>query len=278
MPEQPSNPIMRMEYIAPGPQGMVAAGTTSFGGNTGRTWAPFLKGIPYDGNVVEDTEDIGVTGVEIIGSPSISDPLFGDYQLIYDSLKITVQNFGNNTIDSLKINGFFFDFGDINSCFRLYQRLHRKYTDLSLLPGASIDLYWEDYTAIFPSVPSETFNVCIWPSLPNQKIDRDSDNDLYCTDFLVSNEEAVPNNVSWNIFPNPASDYLNVQIKAPLERYMDYRIRVTDVSGRLIYTGDISNLDQTVSIPVRGWEPSLYFMQCISEEGIMRTSRFTVVK
>ncbi|MEO1262448.1 MAG: T9SS type A sorting domain-containing protein [Bacteroidota bacterium] len=267
-----------LEYIASGLQGIVAAGTTSFGGNTGRTWAPFLKGIPYDGNVVEDTEDIGVTGVEIISSPSISDPLFGDYQLVYDSLKITVQNFGNNIVDSLKLNGFFFDFGDFNNCFRLYQRPNKKYTGLSLLPGESIDLYWEDYTAVFPLAPSETFNVCIWPSLPNQKIDRDSDNDLFCIDFLVDTKESTPPVLSWTVYPNPVSNYLYIQVEPLMEGYVNYSIRITDVSGRELYVNEVSTYQQVLEVPVWEWEAGLYLVRYVSDRGLIGTSRFVVIK
>ncbi len=63
-----------------------------------------------------DTEDVGVTGIEIIGLPSETAPPFGGYQLVYDSLRITVHNYGDNVVDSLRLNVQFPSFSEIGSC------------------------------------------------------------------------------------------------------------------------------------------------------------------
>lgn len=257
----------------------IVANNTYYGADKYKGVSPLVKEYPMDGNVVYDAEDIGVTAIEAIGLPYETAPPFGDYQLVYDSLKITVQNFGDNTIDSLKLNADFVQFREIGSCIWYYQLYHEKYTGVSLMPGESIDLYWEDFSVFFEEIPTtEDFEICIWTSLPNQKIDRDSENDIFCTDFLVSDKEVIPTGLSWNVFPNPVYDYLNIELDKPLKGCEDCLLKVMDITGRERYRSSVNAYNQPFKVPVWDWEAGLYFLQYLSDGEIINTSRFVVVK
>ncbi|MEO1261729.1 MAG: T9SS type A sorting domain-containing protein [Bacteroidota bacterium] len=268
-----------LAYIESLPLSIIAAGTTLYGEDSWRfSRNPFLKEIPYSGGIPDNSEDIGVTDIEMIGTPTVSVPAYGEYQLTYDSLKITVQNFGNNTIDSLKLNSFFQSISlNLGLCF-FYQFPHKKFDNLSLLPGESQDLYWESFEIAFREIPEEDFEICIWSSLPNQKIDRDSGNDLFCADFLVSNKEVTPMSFSGSVFPNPVNDYLNIKLEALLKGCRDCLIRIIDISGRERYANKVDTNRQVLEVPVWDWEAGLYFVQYVSERGPIGTLRFVVIK
>ena len=268
-----------LEYVEALPQGIIVSGTAAFG--IWRSETPFLKEVSNNGVFTDNSKDIGITNVEAIGTPVISDPDFVEYQLTYDSLRITVQNFGDSTVDSLKLNSSFPDiwleFEPSTTCI-IYQRPFKKYNNLSLLPGESIDLYWRDFSIVFEESPEDDFEICVWTSLPNKNIDNNPGNDLFCTDFLVTDKEAIPTDFSWNLFPNPVNDYLNIQMEAPLKGCKDCLIRIMDISGRERFVNNMDHLSQAVRIPVWDWAAGLYFIQYIGDEGIFETSRFVVIK
>ncbi len=258
-----------LKYIETLPSGIVAAGTTDFGGDTGRSWSPFLKEIPYSGDVLDNSGDIGVLGIEMIGSPTPSVPSFGEYQLTYDSLKITVQNFGDNTIDSLKLNSSFQSIDlNLGLCY-FYQRPHKKYNNLSLQPGESRDLYWEDFMIAFREVPEGDFEICIWSSLPNQQIDRDSENDLYCTDFLVSDQETI-SDIGFTIYPNPSSYGSTIDYDLP--SLHEGHVRVFSSMGILVGSYETGSGTGTMSLPK--FPNGLYFIVLEMDDKVVRTLKF----
>lgn len=81
---------------------------------------------------------------------------------------------------------------------------------------------------------------------------------------LTSAEEISSQSTRFKVSPNPASQYLQVEILQPVSAAMDFRI--VDLRGRLISAGTIS--EQNANLNLSAFASGTYFLQLVSEEGI----------
>ena len=91
-------------------------------------------------------------------------------------------------------------------------------------------------------------------------------------DPLVSSTSSVVEPLPLKLFPNPASEYLNIQIP---ERAKE-ALRVYDSSGRLVHHQDVLNIGQ-VELALGDLAPGLYIAEIILEDGVARSS-FEVIR
>ena len=74
-------------------------------------------------------------------------------------------------------------------------------------------------------------------------------------------------------YPNPASDFVNVELFGETAR--SFRITVSNISGTVVYSNDINFTDKywyIQDIPVSTLSPGLYFIQVISKDGVLHKS------
>jgi hypothetical protein len=78
------------------------------------------------------------------------------------------------------------------------------------------------------------------------------------------------------IFPNPASDVLNVQL--PGWTNQEVQLRVTDAYGRLLYrqTSNADSQQLTLELPA-DWPAGVYYLEVNNEQGERQTGRFVRV-
>ena len=75
------------------------------------------------------------------------------------------------------------------------------------MPGETAELTWEELRATFDEDPTGDLEFCMWTSMPDLKLDKDSSNDLYCTSLFVTGLDGGEplNEFSLQLFPNPSS-------------------------------------------------------------------------
>lgn len=72
------------------------------------------------------------------------------------------------------------------------------------------------------------------------------------------------------IFPNPASEYAVIEVGEQLEA-----VKVFDASGRLVYSRT-NLINSSILVPLKGWNPGIYFIQLITSTGATTTEKLLV--
>jgi hypothetical protein len=83
-----------------------------------------------------------------------------------------------------------------------------------------------------------------------------------CTILTVPDES----NINIRVFPNPVSDYLNIEGDLfDVEKY-----HVSNAAGKVIYSEKINNSESNIKINVQGLNAGIYFIQLDSRSGPVR--------
>jgi len=91
---------------------------------------------------------------------------------------------------------------------------------------------------------------------------------------LVNAIEENSSNISVSVFPNPHSEILILECKAPLTSTLSYRL--TDASGRLLISAPISS--SYLSIETASLPAALYFLYVVSAASTEPSSVFKIIK
>jgi hypothetical protein len=133
----------------------------------------------------------------------------------------------------------------------------------TVLPGASV-IYTEGihYSQTIGETAIELFS--------------SSDNDLtqgFQQPRMKMLPGTIPPGTGINTYPNPASDYINIEFYGESAR--SFRITVSNISGTMVYSSGVEFSDKywyIHEIPVSTFSPGLYFVQVISKDGALRRS------
>jgi type IX secretion system substrate protein len=224
----------------------------------------FIKEYSIEGTSAIFTEDIGITGIDL-GSSVVIEPtgLFPDHYWVYfPGAKITVYNYGPTPVD------------------RFYLRnipTGPAFNELTILPGEEVTVPWPGLRKLatdgYPS--GTTVEVCAWTSQPNLTFDADAGNDLFCTDFLVSSEEAHKE-PQIKLYPNPAYTLLNVQLPVrPQAR--NAQLRILDTVGRAVKVVQTRE-GTSFTLPVHDWSAGVYFLQFMEDGAVKSVEQFIIVR
>jgi hypothetical protein len=98
------------------------------------------------------------------------------------------------------------------------------------------------------------------------------------SDFnLTSVEERISSEINVSIFPNPAKDYVLVDIKSKEKR--KFNIFLIDVNGSVVKQQKVESLENRIQINISEFSNSLYFIKLIDEEtGYANTYKIQKVK
>ena len=69
------------------------------------------------------------------------------------------------------------------------------------------------------------------------------------------------------VIPNPASDFVRVQLKESQVAKVPLRVQVLTLSGQEVFTGVLSPDSGELSIPVRDWPNGIYFVRVSGSAG-----------
>ncbi len=81
------------------------------------------------------------------------------------------------------------------------------------------------------------------------------------------------NNPGWTIYPNPATELINIQLQKPLTK--PCTLRLFDFHGRLLQSHDFPALSE-ISLPLIDVSSGIYFLELTVEGEIKRTEKFVV--
>ncbi len=92
-------------------------------------------------------------------------------------------------------------------------------------------------------------------------------------DDAVTSVDELPFNNEMVLYPNPATDQLNINFQMPISS--DATVLVSDVQGRLIAQREIRKFDQQVQLGLDGYADGIYFLSVQTDRDVM-TKRFVV--
>ncbi len=106
------------------------------------------------------------------------------------------------------------------------------------------------------------------------KIDKHGCLDTLCNLNTALSNIPIPNAVK--LFPNPASDFLNIQISTTTLK--NARGRIINLSGKVIKEVHLESHESSYQIPTYNLPSGIYFLQIQDGEGRMLTKKFVIQK
>jgi hypothetical protein len=100
---------------------------------------------------------------------------------------------------------------------------------------------------------------CIWTSLPNGKRDLISENDEACSFEYVLSTNNIDISETIQIFPNPAKDFLQIQLT--VEPKNQLQVQIYDLTGRLVQSETLQRGQMLYQIAVGGLNEGAYLLQ-----------------
>jgi len=212
---------------------------------------PFIKSYSTSYLTSNETNDAEITD---ISSDSVNVILTPFTSYLHLNLYATVKNNGADTLNDVSLN---FQVIPPAIMCDAYEISEQK-SGLSITPNDTVTLYIGAYVFEKHLSPPAQFNICVWSSAPNHKIDNNHSNDYYCKSFNPNYITGVDENNPLNsiqISPNPAKDKLHIT-QLPMNKPVDYSI--SDVTGKILSTG-ILNAHQS-NIELTNYVDGIYFI------------------
>ena len=240
----------------------VLAGKECFGSSC----VLFLKELPFFEETTPFYEyDIGVTNIEI--SPEFVIWQNQDYYSIrFDELKITVQNFGSESVDHWALKSKFRF--QLEACYLFDQRKTKNFST-TLLPGESVEVNWNNFVVPTKNNPAEPIRICISTASPNGQFESNAGNDYLCNDFLVSEREQWQE-FGFQVFPNPASTFGRIQYQLP--KTTNGIVRIFNSTGKAINQYPLEKGEGILNL--ESFPSGLYYVTLLIEGQIAKTLKF----
>jgi len=220
-----------------------------------------LKGIEYNQPDVQiDFPDVGIAEMPPAEVTSIYHNYF-TYN--YAQIKLRIKNFGQETIDSLWVNG---KWNGPGIFYYLYPNCYganisKLYNNLNLTPGQDTLIQFSIQISSYSHMANGS--ACFWTSLPNGKRDLISENDEACSFEYVLSTTNIDFSETIHIFPNPAKDVLQIQFTAEPKNQL--QVQIYDLSGRLVQSESLQRGQELYQIPVSALKTGSYFLQITSD-------------
>jgi|GEM_PF-2146417 len=230
-----------------------------------------------DAGVINAVLDSGYVHINTVQSSIPGNPPVNYFNYYY-KMKVTVKNYGPNTIHGLYINNK--PYYQIN-CGSWYYTQY--FSGLNIAPNQTITLTtpfieYQGPTTFGPaptsSYPVSINNVCFWTSAPNKRSDANHSNDNYCSgiSFLatVGIKEVLENNIV-TCYPNPFDE----KIELIANNNIISAIEICFIDGKMIkQVNQLNTQKTTVSLPdlVSGF----YFAKVYLKDG--KCQIFKIVK
>jgi len=94
---------------------------------------------------------------------------------------------------------------------------------------------------------------------------------VLCDSNLVSVNDFSDKNESLNIYPNPASNYLNVENNQNL---VVQKIEIFNITGKIIEVKTVEKTEKNLQIDISDLDNGVYFLKVYDNEEIIKTSKF----
>jgi hypothetical protein len=199
----------------------------------------FLKTFDYDLNSSAIGIDVGVTEVSTNDYSTSFDSCGSSYyshNFTVNDVSVTIKNYGTQTINHFKLFS-----RQTPNCpaFCPSAKFSTFYIDtVSLAPNASTTIHIDQIKAPL-QYAGAFFDFCFWTGEANNQIDIDHSNDKYCLP-LYSKTTHQQNIQYINIYPNPSSNRINLELPSNFEVI---QFEIINATGQTIKTGSSKNID-----------------------------------
>ncbi len=243
---------------------LLLAGSSVFNRNkafAAKTWS-------LNAATANPSTDIGITNIKIENPYAVKDMYGEDVYNFYWEAYATIKNYGSETINSCDIGTQLFAF---NICGRLVYL--DSFNQLSLAPGDSITVYlgnMSDYGYFLPGVEEFTYTLKLHSMIPNEKIDKNINNDESEVSFVIDLLD-IPQQQSQNIhiYPNPGRDHISIN---PFMKMASWEIFSSN--GMKLSTGKPQVKD--FSIDISALPKGIYMLKLSTDSGKSFTDKFIV--
>jgi hypothetical protein len=244
--------------------GFVVGGGEQYGSNGHENQSAFIKEFKNDGATSSTNADAALVEVSQIGSIQVED-FNWIYRATIPNISVTVKNNSPSVINSLNINvSFPIDNVFLSECLYL-QAFFKSFDNLNLQPNASMQLTWGDQEVWFSSNPTgEQLELCLWTSLPNHHLETNNDNDVSCTELLISSARE-PQPLAFRHYFNAESDELVLEIEPGFELEKSAAF-IFNAAGQLLRKTPIAEQRQVLEL--RDLADGAYFLQVVSGERV----------
>lgn len=101
-----------------------------------------------------------------------------------------------------------------------------------------------------------SYEICFWTSIPNEKIDVNGSNDLYCETVVFTDIEDKNPLSSFNVFPNPSQDKFTVEVTSPQNK--ELQLQLLNTQGQVLYQ---TNFSQTLEMDLSSYPIGVYLLK-----------------
>ncbi len=253
--------------------GYMVGGGESFGDNGHESKSAFIKEFKYDGSTSDTNADAALVEVSTSGSIQIQ-----HFENWYDlatvpDITVIVKNNGPSVINSLNVNIHFPNENIFLAECPLIQAFSKNFENLNLQPNATMQLAWGDLEFWLIAAPiGGQLELCFWTSLPNHHLETNNDNDVACTQVLISDAHE-PKTLAFHHYFNPATDELILETQPELKMQKS-ELFVFNTAGQMVLK---SRMDQQRQALDLGQLPDgAYFLQILSgrQQGLVKILKY----
>ncbi len=91
---------------------------------------------------------------------------------------------------------------------------------------------------------------------------------------LAINERSKISEYSFDLFPNPSCNYINIKIDAPVSK--TFSLKITDVAGSLIYSTHILS-NNSITLISSDYKTGIYYVSCFNEDHLIETKKMVII-
>lgn len=111
-------------------------------------------------------------------------------------------------------------------------------------------------------------------------VNNPSDSTWVIVDFDVRNPrsigvEEIKKETSLKIFPNPASDFVNVAVTS---NEVNKKITIIDLLGKIVFSSNLAENNSNLRVNTSNFLPGVYFVSITSNNKSIRTSKIVITK
>lgn len=177
----------------------------------------------------------------------------GYMQGAFSGIEVQINNKGSETVNRIELNAVFKPCWFI--CYT-QQNISRTFSGLSLGPGESATLSLGNIQT-WPLPLQGAFSLCAWASGPDGQLDDEFGDNHACASVVVSDvgQESAG---SITLFPNPASDFLEVQFEKPLTAEAVLEIR--NPMGQCLHRQRLARGQAVARLPAEQLAAGVYYL------------------
>lgn len=112
------------------------------------------------------------------------------------------------------------------------------------------------------------------------EFDADGGNNLYLDDINIpggsSIEQYIPNGITWDVYPNPADEYVDIRIAGNGGQLLEDNLLICDASGRVIRSIPVTGAETVLHTDVSTLATGIYFIR--SEKGLFAGTKKVIIR